>query len=89
MNEINSLFEQAGAAAKSLPERPDNDTMLQLYALYKQGSVGDISGSKPGMFDFVAAAKYEAWERFKGVSQESAQKQYIDLVKSLGGTFGD
>ena len=89
MNEINSLFEQAGAAAKSLPERPDNDTMLQLYALYKQGSVGDVSGSKPGMFDFVAAAKYEAWERFKGVSQESAQKQYIDLVKSLGGKFGD
>ena len=89
MNEINSLFEQAGAAARSLPERPDNDTMLQLYALYKQGSVGDVSGSKPGMFDFVAAAKYEAWERFKGVSQESAQKQYIDLVKSLGGKFGD
>ena len=85
MSEISSLFEQASQAAKSLPQRPDNDTMLKLYALYKQGSVGDVSGDKPGMFDFVAAAKYDAWERVKGVTQVSAQQQYIDLVKSLGG----
>ena len=89
MTEINSLFETATVAAKSLPERPDNDTMLQLYALYKQGSAGDVTGKKPGLFDFVAAAKYEAWERFKGVSQDDAQKQYVDLVKSLGGKVGD
>ena len=89
MTETNSLFEAAALAAKSLPERPDNDMMLQLYALYKQGSVGDVSGDKPGFFDFVAAAKYEAWERFKGVTQEDAKKQYIDLVKHLGGTFGN
>ena len=85
MTDMNSRFEQAGLAAKSLPERPDNDTMLQLYALYKQASVGDVSGDKPGFFDFVAAAKYEAWERFKGVSQDDAQKQYVDLVQKLGG----
>jgi len=89
MTGINSLFEAATVAAKSLPERPDNDMMLQLYALYKQGSVGDISGDKPGFFDFVATAKYEAWERFKGVAQDDAKKQYVDLVKQLGGTFGD
>lgn len=88
MSDINSLFESAAVAAKSLPERPDNDTMLQLYALYKQGSAGDVSGNKPGLFDFVGAAKYEAWESFKGVSQEDAMKQYVDLVKHLGGNVG-
>lgn len=87
MNEINSRFEQASQAAKMLQKRPDNDTLLQLYALYKQATEGDVSGDKPGAFDFVAAAKYEAWKRFKGVSKESAQKQYADLVKHLGGKF--
>ena len=85
MTEINSRFEQASVAAKSLPERPDNDTLLQLYALYKQGSAGDVSGDKPGLFDFVGAAKYDAWEKLKGLSQDDAMKQYIDLVGSLGG----
>ena len=85
MTEINSRFEQAGFAAKSLPEKPDNNTLLQLYALFKQGSNGDVSGAKPGMFDFVAAAKYEAWERAKGLSQDDAKSQYIELVSKLGG----
>lgn len=85
MTEINSRFEQADLAAKSLPARPDNDTMLQLYALYKQGSSGDISGEKPGFFDFVAVAKYESWEGLKGLSQDDAKQQYIDLVAKLGG----
>ena len=89
MTEINSLFEQASIAAKSLPERPDNDTLLQLYALYKQGSVGDVSGAKPGLFDFVGAAKYDAWEKIKGLSQDDAMNKYIELVKSLGGKIGD
>jgi len=89
MTEINTRFEQAGIAAKSLPERPDNDTMLQLYALYKQGSAGDVSGNKPGLFDFVGAAKYEAWERFKGLSQDDAKTRYIELVSKLGGTIAD
>jgi acyl-CoA-binding protein len=85
MTEINSLFEQAIVASKSLAERPDNDTLLQLYALYKQGSSGDVSGDKPGFFDFVATAKYEAWEKIKGLSSDDAMQQYIDLVKKLGG----
>jgi diazepam-binding inhibitor (GABA receptor modulating acyl-CoA-binding protein) len=89
MTEINSRFEQAGIAAKSLPERPDNDTMLQLYSLYKQGSAGDVSGSKPGFFDFVATAKYEAWEKIKGLSQDDAKNQYVDLVQNLGGKIDD
>ena len=89
MTDINSQFEQAAAAAKSLPQRPDNDTMLQLYALYKQGSSGDISGDKPGIFDFVGTAKYEAWEKLKGTSQESAMSGYVDMVRKLGGSVED
>jgi len=78
-------FERAAVAAKSLPERPDDNTMLQLYALYKQGSAGDVQGSKPGFFDFVGAAKYEAWEKLKGTSGEDARDQYVKLITKLGG----
>ena len=89
MNDLNSRFEKASVAAKSLSEKPDNDTLLKLYALYKQGSSGDVSGSKPGFFDFVGVAKYEAWEKLKGVSPDDAKTQYIDLVSKLGGSIGD
>ena len=89
MTDINPRFEQAASAAKTLPEKPDNDTLLQLYALFKQASSGDVSGEKPGFFDFVAAAKYEAWERLKGLSRDDAGQQYIDLVKKLGGSVDD
>jgi len=85
MTEINSDFDKAAVAVKSLASRPDNDTMLQLYALFKQGSSGDVSGDKPGFFDFVATAKYEAWQQIKGLSQEDARKQYVELVTKLGG----
>jgi len=87
MSTAEEAFEQAALAAKSLPERPDDSTMLQLYALYKQGSAGDVSGEKPGFFDFVGAAKYEAWEKLRGSSAEDARSQYVELVRKLGGTF--
>ena len=87
MNEDTVNFEKAAAAAKSLPERPDDQTMLRLYALFKQGSSGDVQGSKPGFFDFVGAAKYEAWEKLQGTSQEDARRQYVELVRKLGGSF--
>lgn len=87
MSDNEALFEKAAVAAKSLPARPDDATMLQLYALYKQGSSGDVQGSKPGFFDFVGVAKYEAWEKLQGLSQEDARQQYIDLVGKLGGTL--
>ena len=89
MTDLKSRFEKACAAAKSLPSRPDNDTMLQLYALYKQGSSGDVAGKKPGMLDFVGVAKYEAWEGLKGLSQDDAMTLYIDLVSELGGVIDD
>ena len=78
-------FEQAAIAVKALAERPDDSTMLQLYALYKQGSTGDVQGDKPAFFNFVASAKYEAWEKLAGTSQEAAREQYVELVRKLGG----
>jgi len=80
----NERFVSAAAAVKTLTERPDDDTMLKLYALYKQGSEGDVSGAKPGFFDFVGTAKYSAWEKLRGTSQADAQAKYIELVKNLG-----
>ncbi len=85
MSDLNELFLAASTAAKSLPERPDNDTLLELYALYKQGSEGDVSGERPGLFDFVAGAKYDAWKKLKGTDQDQAKQQYIDLVNRLRG----
>lgn len=85
MSDLQSRFEEASVAVKALSEKPDNDTLLRLYALYKQGSEGDVSGERPGFFDFVAAAKYEAWEKLRGTDPDNAKQQYIDLVGSLTG----
>jgi acyl-CoA-binding protein len=87
MNEAVTDFERAAQAARSLPERPDDQTMLRLYALYKQGASGDVQGNKPGFFDFVGSAKYEAWEKLRGTPPEQAQRQYVELVRKLGGSF--
>ena len=87
MSTEHEVFEQAAIAAKSLPQRPDDTTMLRLYALYKQGSSGDIQGDKPGFFDFVGTAKYEAWAKLKGTGQQEARSQYVELIRKLGGTF--
>ncbi|MBT9504534.1 MAG: acyl-CoA-binding protein [Burkholderiaceae bacterium] len=76
-------FEAAVAGSKSLPERPDNMTLLKLYALYKQGSSGDVEGSRPGFTDMVGRAKYDAWKELKGKSNEEAMQEYIDLIESL------
>ena len=85
MSDLQSRFEQAQAAVHGLAERPDNDTLLRLYALYKQGSEGDVGGDKPGFFDFVGTAKYEAWAKLAGLAPEDAKQQYIDLVAKLAG----
>lgn len=83
MSDLDQRFKQAADDAQNLDERPDNDTLLKLYALYKQGSEGDVSGEKPGFFDFVGVAKYEAWEKLKGMDSEQAKQEYVDLVGSL------
>lgn len=84
--EINEKFEQAVAASKTLPQKPDNETLLQLYSLYKQSTEGDVHGEAPANpFDFVNKAKYEAWAGQKGKSNQEAMQQYIDLVGKLKG----
>lgn len=83
MSDLETRFKQAADDAQNLDERPDNDTLLKLYALYKQGSEGDVSGEKPGFFDFVGVAKYEAWEKLQGMDADEAKQKYIDLVESL------
>ena len=85
MSDLKAQFEKAAEDIKKLAERPDNDTLLKLYALYKQGAEGDVNGPKPGFFDFVGTAKYEAWAKLKGTSQDDAMKKYVALVKKLTG----
>lgn len=80
---LQERFEQALAESKTLAERPDNMTLLKLYALYKQASNGDAAGERPGMTDFVARAKWDAWDALKGIGKDDAMQQYIDLVESL------
>ncbi len=82
-SDLEARFQSACTAAKSLSSRPANDDMLALYALFKQGSSGDVSGDRPGLLDFVGGAKYDAWTRLAGMSSEDAMQQYIDKVKSL------
>ncbi len=76
-------FVAAQADAQKLTSRPDNDTLLELYSFYKQATDGDVSGDKPGPFDFKARAKYDAWEARKGMSRDAAMKSYVKLVKHL------
>ncbi len=84
MSDLHARFAQAARDVHGLPERPDNETLLRLYALYKQASEGDISGPKPGFFDFVGTAKHEAWAKLAGTPREDAMQQYVDLVATLG-----
>ena len=83
MSDLKARFEAAAAASKTLSERPDNMTLLKLYALYKQGSEGDVQGKRPGFTDMVGRAKFDAWAELKGVAQDAAMQQYIDLVTAL------
>ncbi len=88
MADLNERFQQAAIAVKQLEEKPDNDTLLKLYSLFKQGSEGDVSGDKPSFFDFVATAKYDAWDALRGQSREQAMQDYVTLVDSLCGQSG-
>ena len=83
MSDLKSRFDAAVAQSKNLSERPDNATLLKIYGLYKQGTVGDNTEKKPGFGDMVGRAKWDAWNGLKGMSQDDAQQQYIDLIASL------
>ena len=83
MSDLNARFEAAVANSKNLSERPDNATLLKIYALYKQGTAGDNAEKKPGFSDMVGRAKWDAWNNLKGTAQDDAKQQYIDLIESL------
>lgn len=84
MSDLKAAFDKAMADSKNLNERPDNATLLKIYALYKQGSTGDNTEKKPGFSEMVARAKWEAWNNLKGTSQDDAMQQYVDLIADLG-----
>ncbi len=83
MSDLKSQFEAAVADSKSLTERPDNSTLLKIYGLYKQATVGDNTDKMPGFSDMVGRAKWEAWSSLKGIDSADAMQQYIDLIGSL------
>jgi diazepam-binding inhibitor (GABA receptor modulator, acyl-CoA-binding protein) len=83
MADLKKQFEQAVADSKSLPEKPDNMTLLKLYALYKQASAGDVEGKRPGFSDMVGRAKWDAWNEVKGKAGNDAMQEYVELVESL------
>ncbi len=83
MSGLQQQFDDAVADSKKLSQRPDNNTLLKLYALYKQGTSGDADGERPGMGDFIARAKYDAWSGIAGTSKEIAMQEYVDLIGSL------
>ncbi|WP_439609449.1 acyl-CoA-binding protein [Hydrogenophaga sp.] len=83
MADLKSRFEAAVANSKNLSERPDNATLLKIYALYKQATTGDNTEKKPGFGDMVGRAKWDAWNACKGTVSDDAMQQYIDLIESL------
>lgn len=83
MSDLQERFETAADEVQDLPERPSNDKLLELYALYKQASEGDVSGKRPGMTKFRERAKYDAWAEKEGMDEEEAMQAYIDLVEEL------
>ncbi len=83
MSDLSARFEQAAQDAQHLPKRPANDVMLRLYALYKQATVGDVRGSRPGVLDMTGRLKYDAWTKLKGTTVEQARIDYVALVDQL------
>jgi acyl-CoA-binding protein len=83
MADLKAAFEAAVANSKNLTERPDNATLLKIYALYKQATAGDNTEKKPGFGDMVGRAKWDAWNGLKGTASDAAMQQYIDLIESL------
>ena len=83
MSDLPTKFEEAVVSSKSLKERPDNNTLLKLYAHYKQATAGDVEGKRPGVMDMVGRAKFDAWAQVYGLTSDEAMKQYISLIESL------
>jgi acyl-CoA-binding protein len=83
MSDLEQKFESASQEAMKLDKRPDNETLLRIYALYKQATRGDVAGKRPGFADITGRSKYDAWSKLKGMSSEEAMQAYVDLVEKL------
>lgn len=85
MSDLKTQFEAAVQKVQTAEGdfKPSNDLKLQMYSLYKQGAEGDVNGKKPGTFDLIGKAKWGAWEKLKGMSQDEAMQKYIDKVEEL------
>ncbi|XP_004572007.1 acyl-CoA-binding protein [Maylandia zebra] len=88
MAELQTKFDEAAAEVKQLKAKPTDEEMLQIYSLFKQATVGDVNTARPGMFDFTGKAKWDAWEKQKGKSNENAMNEYISLVEELKQKYG-
>lgn len=85
MSDLKAKFEKAVGESKQLAERPDNATLLKMYALYKQATTGDVEGKRPGFSDMVGRAKWDAWNEMKGTAADAAMTSYIALIEELKG----
>jgi acyl-CoA-binding protein len=83
MSDLKAEFEKAATDVQKLPKKPDDKTLLTLYAFYKQSTVGDVQGNRPSGFDLVGKAKFDAWAKLKGTPSDSAMQAYIEVVKRL------
>ncbi|MBF0224609.1 MAG: acyl-CoA-binding protein [Desulfobacterales bacterium] len=83
MSDLKSKFETASQDVQKLSKKPSNENLLKLYSLYKQATVGDVTGKRPGLTDFAGKAKYDTWAKLKGTSSEKAMQDYVELVSSL------
>ena len=83
MSDLQAAFDNAVAESKTLANRPDNQTLLKIYSLFKQATEGDNEAKKPSFTDMVGRAKWDAWEKLKGTAADEAKQQYIDLIESL------
>ena len=88
MSDLQAQFETAAKEVQSLAKKPDDQSMLKLYALYKQATVGDVQGNRPGFSDFSGRFKYDAWAKLKGTSKDDAMQKYVDFVAQLKAKYG-
>jgi len=77
-----AVLETALNRARRLPTQ-SQDVQLRLYGLYKQATQGDAGDDRPGMFDLVGRAKFDAWSRCRGMSRTDAARAYTELVDDL------
>lgn len=85
MSDLITDFDAAVAESKTLANRPDNQTLLKIYSLFKQATEGDVSGKRPGFTDLIGRAKYDAWAALQGTTTDGARQAYVDLIKQLKG----